>query len=197
MLMIGESRCKTVYKSARNCLIKMTLFPLAMTNEMRMNVVDWKYAAYRTNIAHVDEITNKYNYQSYDSVSSDFDENFIYKIDKKVYCHDYDISSEHSSRGIHYFLSRNVAYFFNFDISNFSGNYKNWYPNGQLMEEGRWLIGKREDHHYKYSENGQLIEKSSWKEGVRNGLTINWDIDGNTIEESSWKNGDLFEKKKE
>ena len=45
------------------------------------------------------------------------------------------------------------------------GEYKQWWSNGQLMEQTTYIEGKRHGEHKEWHYNGQLMEQTKYVEG--------------------------------
>ena len=50
--------------------------------------------------------------------------------------------------------------------SQYHGNCKQWFPNGQLWSEGNWITGKQDGLQVTYFENGAIQMKSWYKSGA-------------------------------
>ncbi len=106
-----------VYKSAGNYIITLCIpsTTTIKTTLLRNNVVNENYAKYRTNCANVLEIKEKDTGELIQSIASDYDPNFIYKINTFLQSeYDDDIDNIHST-GIHFFKSYEAAFYYNRD----------------------------------------------------------------------------------
>jgi len=103
------------YKACRDSIVTLKLLPDSITNENRNDIVDEKYAKFRTNKALVVSI---YDIDLNEEICEDkslFDKYFIYQVGKIIETeYDYDISLV-CGKGIHYYNEFKM-------LTNFSGH---------------------------------------------------------------------------
>jgi len=166
-----------VFKSAKNCIITLKLFQNSKTNINRPNVVNKNYAKFRTDQAFVVNIKFKISIEGEknpETISSDYDHLFIYRIGEIVKVNDYD-ENDYTS-GIHFYLTEEAAFYGNFFPEN--GLMKKWYDNGQIAEEGTYYNNKKEGKWIEWYENGQIFKEGKYKNGERIGKWIIWYFNG-------------------
>lgn len=119
------------YKSAGEYIIKLFIPSDSKTNINRKGI-DKKYAKHRSNMAIVDDIYHKFTREKIKKINSDYDETFVYEINKKVKVTNYNNDSNAiCTSGIHFYLTEEVAFMHNLDRKNYIGEYKTWYDNGK------------------------------------------------------------------
>ena len=130
------------YKSAKGCIVVLQLYG---RNNLERLVVDINYAKYRGEEAIVLGIRDKLTGDKKQSIESDRDSKFVYEVGKIVKVNNYNPDIEEvCAPGIHFFLSKEAAMYYNFDIQdNYTGEYKKWDKNGQLWEQRNYVDGKR------------------------------------------------------
>jgi len=117
-----------VYKAGKNSIITLQLLPQSVTNENRKDIVNPKYAKYRTNLAMVISIQNLKSGDEMDSDVSDYDNNFFYRVGCLVTPEYFDHDTNKvCTGGIHYFKTREAA------ICYKSNNIA-YYDNGQKVD---------------------------------------------------------------
>lgn len=197
---------RIVYKSVGQYVISLKLDDECKTNENRKYIFDPMYAKNRCDRAYVVDILNKFTKESIDSIESDFDETFVYVRNKYITVDDYDASNEICSRGIHYYMSYEAAYFHGLDkVEN--GEYLQFYDDGELFEKCNYVNGLIHGLYESWYRNGQLYKRCNYVNGVIHGLCELWYENGqlekkykyingsvNGIYESWYRSGHLFGK---
>ena len=69
---------------------------------------------------------------------------------------------------------------------NFTGQYLDWYENGQLWYEGNYKDGKLHGKCLGWYENSEKEYEFNYKNGGRHGKCISWDKNGNIIGSINW-----------
>ena len=181
------------YKRCGDYVVKLEIF--GENNGHRNNVVESckKYAKFRTSKALVQEIFNlDKSVSNVSEVKSDYDTNFVYKKDEFVEVENFDKDlNEVCSEGIHYFLSFEAAKFYagRPASKDYTGEWKEFDENGQLLSQGGWKNGKEEGEQKRWHGNGQLSYRGEWKHGVKNGVS-EWRCEnGNLLYRGEWNNG--------
>lgn len=178
------------YKKIRDdYIVKLAILPDGINNECRNGVErkNAKYAKYRCSKAKVLDIYNKDTGERVDVGYSIYDKYFSYKVGEIVEVKNYDEELEVvCTRGIHYFLSEECAYFFD----KYTGFYKSWYENGQLAIQTTYGKNGQNDGLYEtWHENGQLRSRTTYKNGVIDGVSKLWDKNGQLCEQCYYNNG--------
>jgi antitoxin component YwqK of YwqJK toxin-antitoxin module len=188
------------YKKARNNILVTLQIPYdAKHNIDRKNIINKQYAKYRCSHATVTDIIDLNNNTSIDKAISLNDSNFIYTIGQDVVCDTFEPDLEIvCCEGIHFFLDKHRATFYENNLDNFQGEYKEWNDNGLLIRQFFILNGMKHGEyklwnydgilavhtyynydmiHSEYKEwydDGQLYIHTTYKEGMRNGEYREW-----------------------
>jgi antitoxin component YwqK of YwqJK toxin-antitoxin module len=187
---------RVVYKSAgknNDYIVKMTIPGDAITNEKRNNVIDLKHARFRTNRVFVCDIYHKFTKESVDSISSNHDENFVYRKGEIKEENNFDENLCNTcTYGIHYYLTEETAFYHNrnLNLGNYSGRFYGWNENGQLAYEGEYKNGKQEGLWKILYSNGNPKYEGECKNGKEEGLWMEWYEDGQLQHEGEFKNGE-------
>jgi len=121
------------------------------------------------------------------------DTKFLYTVGEYVNVKDYDKDVENvCSSGIHYFLSEEPAFYWNFDKSNYTGEWKDWYPNGQLQYHFFYKDGKLDGLAKIWCNNGQLLRQCFYTNGILNGESKEWNKNCALYIQKFYKNGELI-----
>ncbi len=178
------------YKRCGYYVVKLKI--IGENNENRDNVVDSckKYAKFRASKAFVEEIFNlNGGVSNISEVRSNYDSDFVYEKGKVVEVKDYDIcETEVCSTGIHYFLSFEAAKFYGEMPYNYTGEWKEFYENGQLECQGEFKNGKEEGEHKYWYANSQLRNQGEWKNGKKEGKHKQWYENGLLAYQGEFKN---------
>lgn len=145
----------TIYNSAGDgeYIVEMELCHDSLTDSDR-SVIDRRYADFRTNKVLIKKIYRKDNEsETLNEIHSDYaQENGInsFQITKYVVSNEplIDNNFNHNINniwlaGIHYFESKDAAYFYNNNLINFTGLAKKWNRDGFLIEQQEYVNGKR------------------------------------------------------
>lgn len=162
------------YKSAGNYIVVLHIPFSSKTNMKRSGIVNYNFASYRCEFAHVVDILEKDTIESIDSIASNYNPNFIYMKNTRVECVNFDNEpSNTNSRGIHFFTSIDAAYHFEKNNSCFHNNKKfvakSWFDNGQIELVIEYINGIKNGIYKEYHENGILFEESKFENGIRVG----------------------------
>ena len=130
------------YKSCGNYIVTMTKLPDTITNESRTGIVDPMHAKFRADKLLVVTIEHKLTGESIKRIqNTSYCHKIWYDVSMIVDVSDYDQDpNEVCSTGIHYFLSREAAFYWDNNIEN--GPVRAWYSNGQVREEYTLVAGK-------------------------------------------------------
>lgn len=156
-----------VFKSAGKYIVKLRLLPMTKHNMERDDVIDKKYAKFRCNEAFVVSITHKMTHETINNVASKHDRNFIYYENKIVCVTNYDMN-EHiiCSTGIHFYLSRECAFYYDIDSKHYTGSFKEWYNNGQLRLDCHFKNGQYDGLFKLWNESGKIQKNRRYKNGI-------------------------------
>lgn len=177
------------YASIGNYIIELEI-DTTIANNLNRKVVDKNHAKYRCEKAFVIKIYDKYTEEEVSSVKDSHDPHFIYEKDKYIYVLNYDYNiDEVCTTGISFFLSKETAYFCNIIRSRIiTGEYKQWYHNGQLYEKCNFIDGKKEGSYERYYINGQSYEKYNYTNDKKNGPFESWYDNGQLCEKYNYIN---------
>lgn len=186
------------YKSGitdNNILVLITLFiPVrAKTNMNRKNIINTKYAKYRSDIAIVLSIKddNEIEYQT--AKSAFWNEKIIYKVDEIIQSEFDENINIVIGKGIHFFIDSQIAYNYNRKIFEQIWNVRNlfqtFYSNGSPKERIKYnLINNRKcimENKNIYSknvsiwfENGHKKSTENYINDKRNGVFNEWYYNG-------------------
>ena len=185
-----------VYKSAQNCIVKLRLDlddPTTKTNLDRTNITndDSLYAKYRTNKAFVLEIYDKDTKKQMNEINSDYSNKFKYRVDESIQENKYDDNLEKvNTTGIHFFLSEEVAYFWNKKMYN--DTFKRWYDNGKLERLCTYRNGLIDGLFQEWHElNGRIQFESNYLNGKLHGEYKEFYDNGLTKIQCNYRNGKL------
>ncbi len=197
---LTQNRGFIAYKSAGDYIITLGIPNTAKTNMNRNSVVDKNYAKFRTNCADVLKIELKnpiceFKDQTIDSIRSDHDKNFIYKLNTQIKCKFDEDINEICTTGIHFYLSRESAYFHHYYIKTFipkEGPYtcKSWYDNGEKWSEKQYLDGDI-TLQTEWYENGYKSLEINYKNDLKHGTSIYWYDNGKKSLYCNYLNGKL------
>lgn len=162
-----------VYKKAsNNYIVKLKKLPDTITNESRYGVVNQQFAEFRGNMFYVEKIYKTSLKTSLETsfetslktklkIQSLYDKLFIYEVGKIVKVDDFDLNLENlKSTGIHYFKTEEAAFYYDFyPTYRYTGKYKIYYDNGQLMQIYNLKNGAKYGFLTSYNEDGELFEK--------------------------------------
>ncbi len=149
--MYGYGCGKYRYKLAKTpndqwCIIKLELFHISRTNEKRKNVINDKFAKYRTDLAKVISITDVHNDVKYKKAESAFRDVYKSYVSGSYVSSNFDENIENlCTEGIHYFKSEKAAksYLCKTDLIG-----KNYFFNENTGDKGKMK---------EYDENRKLI----------------------------------------
>jgi Family of unknown function (DUF5758)/MORN repeat variant len=164
----------------------------ALTNLKRSSIANAETAKYRCNKAKVLKIEDDEGktYETAETLCFN-DKSLTYKVGEVVEESSYVMDQEQvCSAGIHFFLSRDVAYRYERPKPK-NGLYQSWYNNGQKYEEVIYKDGKMEGLYQKWHENGQKYEEVMYKDGKSNGLYQSWYRNGQKYYEMMYKDGKM------
>ena len=180
-----------IYKSAQNCVIEMEFIKNSQHNMDRENVVCKETAKFRCDKVRVISIVDKITGKEKSMVHSDYDKNIIYE-KNSIVCVEYDKYSKRiCTKGIHFFLSYEPAFFYNLKLSKYTGLYKQFYDNGQLYEEGIYINGKLDGLYKQWYHDGKLCKECFYVKGKFHGLYKSWHENGVLHAEYTYMNGIL------
>lgn len=184
------------YKSACTFIIELDINSCALTN-LHRPVKDKNYAKYRCNRAHVVRIYDKFTELDVPSIKSDYDSNFIYIVGQTVEVPLFNEKiNEICTSGIHFYLTKEVAYYHNLDYYIFDKEIyntylsKSWSDDGQLIKKCNYKNGKFSGSYESYNENGILRLKCNYNDNNElDGLYEEWFNNGTQKIKNNYKNG--------
>jgi len=178
-----------VYKAAGNYIITLQIDPDGENNLDRDGVVDKNYAKFRCREAQVVKIKSKFGKETLDSIESDYHKGFIYKVGEKVVEPSYNEKYKNNvcGDGIHFYLSKEAAYYHR--LYGINGLIKDFYPSGQLSQQGVWKNLNPDGEWLCYHENGVLQEKNIYQNGNLHGLHQTWYNNGKQAEITNYIDG--------
>ncbi len=153
----------------------MKKLPDTRTNETRSGVVDKKHAKFRADKLFVCSIEHEMTGEKIDKIENTFykDKKVCYNVSQEVSVENYDIDHDIvCSTGIHYFLSRESAFYWNI-LKVRDGPYHYWNKNGQKLKECTYKNGKKHGLYRKWDKNGQKETECTYQNGALNGRYIN------------------------
>jgi hypothetical protein len=156
------------FKSAGDFIIELGI-NTDKPHNLDREVIDKNYAKYRCKEAIVFEIRQKDSpYERIQSIKSDYDEHFVYKVGEIITADDYNSSDGVCVSGIHFYLSHEAAYFHN----------KEDFLPSKLFVQKTW------------SHSGDLIKTSTYKDKLLDGLCVSYNR-GKICAERNYKNNKL------
>lgn len=168
-----------VYKSAQDNIIELIL-DRSDRNNLCRKVKNYKYAKYRTEKAFVNKIYNKFDEtKELKSTASDMNRKFIYTKGKLVSTDYNDNINDVCTNGIHFYITKEAAFYHCIDTSNYSGPYRAWHHNGSPDIIANYVNGYKNGNYIMFHENGKIKEKCNYKNGTINGEVLNYHYNGN------------------
>lgn len=186
------------YKSAGEYIIELYIDTTIAYSNLNRIVVNKDYAKYRCSSAFVKRIYHKHTKKEINEIESDRDFDFIYKKGENINVINYDKDiNKVSTIGIHFYLSEEAAFFNNLtpwtsedNVDNgYTGNYMQWYDNGQLKISVFCINGKMEGLCYMYDADKMVI--CNYKNDKRSGQCIVIFNDGYRLE-CHYTNGEII-----
>ena len=181
------------YKSCGDYIVTMKKLPDTITNESRKGIVDPLHAKFRADKLLVVSIEHKSTGKCIDKIQNTtyIGRQIWYEESKKVSVSDYyQGEDEVCVPGIHYFLSRDAAFYWdNKTIRN--GPFRSWYHNGQPYEEYTYLNGILHGSYHCWYDNGNTNKECSYLNGYINGSYRTWYNNGHKCMECSYLNGNM------
>ena len=205
------------YKSCGDYIVTMKKLPDTVTNESRKDVVDPLYSKFRADKLLVVRIEHKNTDETVTHVQNTTyrKKKIWYEVSKEVSVTDYNQDlDEVCAPGIHYFLSRDAAFYWNNAgiinglrrtwygdgqkklVSNYAdaklnGPCQSWYVTGQKRKECSYVSGKLHGPHQSWHINGQKKRDCTYLDGVLDGLWQRWYKNGQKLEECTYIDGVL------
>lgn len=162
------------FKSAGKYIVELDIDNVTSKNNLFREVYDSEFASYRCSRALIVDIYDKITNQQVDHVRSDYDKKFVYIRGRYVYVLDYDTNMNNiCTAGIHFYLSKVPAYYHNLISSDFSGEYKEWDPDGRPTKKTTYLHGKL--HTVTYISYGNTWEEIKMSDFARS-LGYEWNV---------------------
>lgn len=175
---IGYKKCRD------NIMLKLEI--LGKNNEKRENAVVPEFAKMRSSKVKVLKIYKLHFNQkgkrvetvmNHVTAQSKHDIKFKYKFNEIIEVDTYDENIENvCSQGIHYFMSEEAAYYYDFTPQN--GICKRWYDNGVLMYQFNCRYGKRNGIKKEWFDTGILKSQENYLRDILHGKTKTWYHDG-------------------
>jgi len=194
-ILLEDSSKMIGYKlaSSNSCNVIVTLrIPNdSKTNINRSDIVDKKYAKYRTNKATIIDIEdmdgNKYN----NAVSS------VYTKKKIQYITHETITEENYNEdvnivcgeGIHFFIDKEASIYYGTTPPLFNGEFKKWWDNGQLLKKATYVNGNLHGEYKEWWSNGQLTFYAPYINGKLHGEHKRWYPNGQLHLQITYVNG--------
>ena len=196
MISIGTmSDSDLCYKSCGDYIVTMKKLPDTVTNESRKGVSDPLHAKFRADKLLVVRIEHKTTGKRIDKIqNTSYKYNQIwYEVLKEVSVPDYDPDhNQVCASGIHYFLSRDAAFYWNIDQTNDNdGIYRSWFDNGQYGVECTYIGGKLHGSYQSWYYHGQKDVECNYVSGERHGSYQTWYDNGRKKQRCSYINGSL------
>jgi len=159
-------------------------------NEDRTDVVDARYAKFRTNKAMVLEITNLSGTTTFNEARSLHDSKFTYVVGKELHVNWCTAKNVVCGVGIHYYKTKDAAIGHEEPGDSFTGKWTMWQDNGQVWVQGGYERGVRIGEWNWRHDNGQLREQGRYDEqGMRDGEWNGWYDNGQPREQGRYKHG--------
>lgn len=182
------------YKPTEDYIVTLGIPHDSKTNLDRQDVVDDKYAMFRTSSAVVLRIESKDDSSvTYEAINTT-DIPFTYKVNTKIIFNDYP-SPYNGIHGIYFYKTRDAAYYHNKEsyIPKKMGefHFKECYANGVLRKDVKYINGKLNGPCKKYFESGKLYEECSYVNGNKDGPCKSYYDNGQLYEECSYVNGNM------
>ncbi len=192
------------YKSAGNYIITLGIPHSAKTNMARSDIVDKNYAKFRTNCVDVLKIQLKTSsidqnepnekLTCLESVESDYDKNFIYKINTHIICNYDDNIEEVCTSGIHFYTTFEAAFFHT--ISTIFPSYgpfilKRWNDNGAIRIEEHYLNGEKHGTSKCLNTNTKLVSENNYYHGKLHGECLVWYTMGSLRSKTCYENDEM------
>ena len=169
------------YKTASDYIIELDIDSDVITNLNRC-VKDKNYAKYRCGEAYVVKIYHKDSEHEINLIKSDYDDTFIYTTGTKVKVKNFNTNiDEICTTGIHFFLTKEAAYYHNLDDNNYSTTslvFKSWSDDGQLIRMYNRTNGKLNGSYEMWNNNGIPQIKCNYNDDKKNGLYEEWFLNG-------------------
>lgn len=74
---------------------------------------------------------------------------------------------------VKYYVGNNLAEKGEFEYGLKKGIWKQWYPNGKIMEESRWVDGAKYGDYSYFNETGELLITGKYRDNVKTDVWIN------------------------
>lgn len=155
-----------VYKSCqRNWIVVLEKLPDTVTNELRKDVIDARYAKFRADKLKVIMIFNKYDsgeIRPYITNSLYTKVETMYRVGEIVYPDLFEIDKDKiCAHGIHYYLTMEPAFY----LEKKEGRCVSWYENGQTLCDCTYVQGRLHGDFQSWYENGQIYEVKEYFHG--------------------------------
>jgi antitoxin component YwqK of YwqJK toxin-antitoxin module len=144
------------YKKVDNDII--IVLEIIGNNDENRKVYNKYYAKYRCSVAVVLDI---YDMFTKEKRTLAYENDFVYTLNKIIY-------PNQIYHGIYYFTSEEAAYFFNIDLTDYTGEYKKWSDDGKLIEKCNYVNGLLDGIYESYA--GNKYFKCVYVSGLANGL---------------------------
>jgi antitoxin component YwqK of YwqJK toxin-antitoxin module len=191
---------KMRYKSSDNYIIELEIPIGSKTNESRKNIINKDHAWFRSERALVKKIYHKITKKNVFGIQSDSNPRFVYIVGKIIEIKDFDDNCDNiDTTGIHYFLTKESAFFYNFIIpKQYTGKYNQFSENGRKNHTVEYIEGKKNGYELKLFDNGLIMYDGNWDKGRRIGRHVEWTLDNKKKIETNWMvsiDDDVEEKK--
>ena len=184
-----------IYSVAKNYVITLKLLENSQHNMDRENVVNRDYAEFCCDKAYVISIIDKITGEEILKIETD-DTTFgsdnikYFEKDSIIVYNDYHANNPYLySSYLHFFLTYEPAFFYNLELTNFLGIYKQWHGNGNLFTEFYCKNGVFDGTYKEYHENGQLWCNFTYKNGEKENISRQYYEDGSIYTEIEYNHG--------
>lgn len=199
---------KALYKNEENeereVLVTLIITSDSLTTLERKDIIFKEKSKYRCKKAFVWKIIDIKTGEKVDEAYSFANNLFKYKINEIVEEPTFDENIQNlCSKGIHFFLEKQVAIEYILDPNNLTrmpdGRYNSYSFSGNLIETFSIKVGKLHGEilSYFHYQINQLQKKYHVKNGLKEGLQLCYDLEGNLSEKSYYKEDKLWGNKTE
>jgi hypothetical protein len=185
---------KSCYAYRENWIVVLQLTKNSKSTQSRLraNHPTRKCARFRANELTVVAIINKFDHtktrESIENTTGWEAAEYVVGMIAKSGSFDDDLN-EIETNGIHFFESIAPAFFYQLDLSNYTGRSVKWYWDGQTDEEGLYLNGKKTGSWTYWYHNGQKQKEGNFLNGEKTGCWTEWYKDGQKKSEESFLHG--------
>jgi antitoxin component YwqK of YwqJK toxin-antitoxin module len=163
------------YKSCGEYIVSLAKLNDTITNESRNDIANVSYAKFRGNKFLVTKICHKFTNESIDFIyNTCYKIKLLYKVNEIVEVKFSKDLNEICAEGIHYFKSKEAAYYYCLNTTNYTGKFKVWHDNGQLAVECNYKNGQLYGKYMSWNCNGKNSEINNYIDGKLVGKSVFW-----------------------